>query len=612
MVRIPAFRVSARCFVALLFLMLALLLSAACGGVETAAPPAPTTIPPTATPGETPTAQPATPEPTVIPPGIVGIESESNWRPPTIEDTILTNQATGGELPADLHEFMATAQATVGNSGIPGAIVHYYDNGLSGDSYRAAFPLRHQNGTWYWTVGSAFPSQMGLDGTISPGEYYEVPGSQDARLEWNPGIDDEAETEPTLVKHRATLPDGTEAALLYWHPLDRVWKPVEGYQAAQEFVAVGDTIYQFSPVDGSAVEVGVVPGFEAMTTANGRVEFVGADGEVYWLGEDGRVMAAAHELYSHITTAPDGTALQEYLNTSGARVEPAIHLGEGAYELVPAGAVLPTHIYEPETGWLAVDPDKALIDRVSTSTWFTARGSAGTIYEGLEMPIRVTTTDLLTLREVSYSAEAQEFYMVYWLRMSHLAHKFQNAGNTVDFETWLNMLRSGDEKALIYVYSYNLNPDGTRGGLRSQWVDPRKGVTIQLVYDRAFERHPLATVTNPNNAQPGLAFILGATEAGQAAIAVNTDADWLDAATSESKGDRLTSIAIADPLMAMQWVASHATSHAMQNPDANTPGFVLSTKDVNIATDAALDYLREQLGIEPEYPHRNLGEVSYD
>ena len=205
--------------------------------------------------------------------------------------------------------------------------------------------------------------------------------------------------------------------------------------------------------------------------------------------------------------------------------------------------------------------------------------------------------------------------MVSWLRDSHVAHTYQNrgSGEVVDFETYVEMVEAGDEDAQIYVYQYDLNPDGSRGGLRQQMIDPGKGATIQVVYDRAFEHNPLATVTNPNNAQPGIAFILGVTEAGQAAVVVNTDADWIDAATSENKGDRLTSVAIGDPIGGMTCVAMYATLHAMQQPDANTPGFInLIGKDVNAAGKAAYDYLRELLGREPEWPHRNLVSVEYD
>lgn len=321
------------------------------------------------------------------------------------------------------------------------------------------------------------------------------------------------------------------------------------------------------------------------------------------------------EPYSHITLAPNGSALQEYLNASGARVEPAIHIGEGAFELVPAGEVLPTHIYEPETGWYEVDRDKAIIDRVSTSTWFTAVGSAGTLYEGLEMPMRVTTTDLSTLHEVTYSAEAQEFYMVYWLRMSHVAHTYQNrgSGEVVDFEAYVEMVKAGDENAQIYVYQYTLNPDGTRGGLRQQRVNPGKGVTIQIVNDKAFEHNPLATVTNPNNAGQKLAFMLGATEAGQAAVAINPDIGWVNAATNENRGERLTDVVVGGPTRATSQIAFYATSYAMENPDSNSARFTLPIKDLYAASDAAHDYSRKQLGIKWEYPYYpDMVSVEYD
>ena len=239
---------------------------------------------------------------------------------------------------------------------------------------------------------------------------------------------------------------------------------------------------------------GVPEGFQVSVGDDGVVKAVDADG-VEYVHENGSWIKAS-ESYSHIQLAPDGSALQEYLNASGARVQPAIHLGEGAFELVPAGEVLPTHIYEASMGsWREVDPNKAIIDEVDTSTWFTATGSVGTIYEGLQIPMRVTTTDVSTLRKVEYSPKEQEFYMVDWLRLCHVAHVYQNRDSdkaldkTVDFETYVEMVKAGDPGAQIYLYKYDLNPDGTRGALRQQMVDPGKGVTIQALYDREFEHH---------------------------------------------------------------------------------------------------------------------------
>lgn len=355
-----------------------------------------------------------------------------------------------------------------------------------------------------------------------------------------------------------------------------------------------------------------------LTVADGgQVRAINADGVEYVFEANSWIKAS--ESYSHIQLAPDGTALQEYLNASGARVQPAIHLGAGAYELVPAGEVLPTHIYEPETGnWREVDRDKALIEEVDTSTWFTAIGSEGTIYEGLTKPMRVTTSDVSTLREITYSQEAQEFYMVYWLRMSHVAHTYQNRDSdkaldqTVDFETYVHMVKAGDPNAQIYVYRYDLNPDGTRGELRQQMVDPDKGVTIQIVYDREFEHHPLATVTNPSNDQPGIAFILGITDAGQATVAVNAYANGIDAITEADRHERLTFMAFANPIDSLQWFSLYSTAYAMQNPDANSDGLTIPGKDTTEAVKEAIDYLRELLGKEPEYPFWDLVQVKYD
>ncbi len=392
---------------------------------------------------------------------------------------------------------------------------------------------------------------------------------------------------------------------------------------------VGDTVFEYrSGVWNEVIEMGamrdglwwdgagwqVLPGegWQVSVGESGQIQAINPDGERYVYESDAWIPAS--ESYSHILQAPDGSALQEYLDASGARVEPAIHLGDGAFELVPAGEVLPTYIYEPETGWRVVDRDKAIIDEVDTSTWFTATGSAGTIYEGLTMPMRVTTTDLSTLREVTYSKEAQEFYMVYWLRMCHVAYTYQQRGKgeTVDFETYVQMVKAGDADAQIYVYRYDLNPDGSRGTLRQQMVDPGKGITIQVVHDREFENNPLATVTNPNNAQPGIAFMLGATEAGQATVAVNADADWIDAISEDDIEERLTFAAFAFPIDSLQWVGLYATSYAMGQSDASSPGFDQIGKDVNTAVKAVIAYLRELLGNEPEYPFWDLVEVEHD
>lgn len=321
------------------------------------------------------------------------------------------------------------------------------------------------------------------------------------------------------------------------------------------------------------------------------------------------------EPYSHIATAPDGSALQEYLNASGARVEPAIHLGEGAFELVPAGEVLPTHVYEPEIGnWRKVDRDKALIDRVSTSTWFTATGSVGTIYEGLTMPMRVTTSDIPHLQEIiGYAPEVQEYFMVNWLRMSHVAHTYQQRGNeaAVDFETYVQMVKDGDPNASIYVYRYDLNPDGTRGALRQQWVDPAKGVTIQAVYDREFENHPLATVSNPNNTGDKHAFMLGVSGVGQAVVAMNIDTEWIDGATDVDREDRMMAEVLTIPTSGMMWVPMYATGYMMRNPDVTAPGFELIGQDLSSAAKLATEYSREQLGIDWENWNQGLVSVNF-
>lgn len=360
---------------------------------------------------------------------------------------------------------------------------------------------------------------------------------------------------------------------------------------------------------------GVPEGFQVSVGDDGVVKAVDAEGVEYIY--ENNVWIKASESYSHIQLAPDGSALQEYLNASGARVQPAIHLGAGAFELVPAGAVLPTHIYEANTGsWREVDRDKAIIEEVDTSTWFTATGSAGTIYKGLTMPMRVTTIDVPHLREIiSYAPEVEEYFMVNWLRICHLAHTYQQRGNdaTVDFETYVEMVKVGDPGSQIYVYRYELTPDGTRGALRQQLVDPSKGVTIQVVYDREFVNNPLATITNPNNAQSGIAFILGVTEVGQATVVVNVDADWFDAEIIQDIGDRLEYVALASPSEAMQWVGLYATGFAMQNSDANAPSMRnLIGKDLTQAVVAATQYSQQELGIAWEFWNQDLVEVVHD
>jgi hypothetical protein len=353
-------------------------------------------------------------------------------------------------------------------------------------------------------------------------------------------------------------------------------------------------------------------GWQVSVGEDGRVRALNADGVEYLFEENSWIKAS--ESYSHITTAPDGSPLSEYVEATGARVKPAIHLGDGAFELVPAGAILPTHIFDKESAsWRQVNPDNALFNDVDTSTWFTARGSEGSIYEGLEMPIRVTTKDVSTLSGVEYSVEAQEFYMVYWLRMCHVAHTYQQRGNeaTVDFETYVQMIKDGDPDAQIYVYKYELSPDSTRGALRQQMVDPAKGVTIQVVHDRAFEHNPLATVTNPNNAGPKFAFIMDATQVGQAAVAVNLDPDYIDTITDENKWERLTLRAMS-AIDALQWVALYSTSYAMQYPDANSDGLTIPREDTDKAVKKAIEYLEQQLGGIPEYPFDEMVDITFN
>ncbi|MCZ2114503.1 MAG: hypothetical protein LC131_11825 [Anaerolineae bacterium] len=292
--------------------------------------------------------------------------------------------------------------------------------------------------------------------------------------------------------------------------------------------------------------------------------------------------------------------MQEYLDTSGTSIKPATYLEDGAWELVPAGAVLPTHVYEPDTGWREVDPDKAIFngDEVSTNTWFEIEGPKDTIFD-FKMPIRITT-NLPTLRSFEYTPAVQEYTMIYWLHMSHLAHTYQNrdSGKTVDFETFVQMVKNGDPNAQIYVYKYDLNPDGTRGNLRQQMVDPSKGLTIQLINDGVLEYSPLATVVNPKNAQAKNAFIFSATDAGQIAIAVNAHTDLINMNNREVREGQLMNDLLSYPFMAMDYVALYATSFQMKNPDANTPHFTLPGKDVRSAVNDIIKFFREQLNID--------------
>ena len=243
---------------------------------------------------EAPTVEPQ-PSPT---PKVVGLMAESpginesDWLPPTIEDTILTNQAGGGELPPQLQPLIDQAQATIAATGFAQARVEAVTNGQNSDAFRAAFVFRVPEGV-IWAQGSAYPSQLNPDGSVSRSyAYVLVPGSADARIEWTAGADGSRDTETTLVKHTANLPDGRQAALLYWHTTEQTWKPIGGYPTAQEFVAVGDTIYQFSPEDGSAVEIGTIVALQSLSTNNGRVEATDANGQVFWF-EEGRLVNEA-------------------------------------------------------------------------------------------------------------------------------------------------------------------------------------------------------------------------------------------------------------------------------------------------------------------------------
>jgi hypothetical protein len=272
-------------------LIVLLILLAACGntGAPTAAVTAATPPAAMATPPIQPTLPP-TPEPTAKSVSvIVGLNHINDWRPPTVEDTIASDREQG-EAPTDptLQTMLARAQETVSNTGFGAATVEFIDNGLTGDDYRAALPVLSPAGKYIWHKGSAYPIQMKADGTIEEGRHVIVEGSEDARLEWHPGIGGGAETELSLVKHLATLPDGRQAALLYWGPTSEEWRPVEGYQTVENMVAVGGRVYQFSSVDGSAVQIGnEFAGPVSLSMQNETLYVTDATGTTYWL-DNGR------------------------------------------------------------------------------------------------------------------------------------------------------------------------------------------------------------------------------------------------------------------------------------------------------------------------------------
>lgn len=264
---------------------------------------------------EVPTVEPQ-PSPT---PKVVGLMAESpginesDWLPPTIEDTILTNQAGGGGLPPQLQPLIDQAQATIAATGFAQARVEAVTNGQNSDAFRAAFVFRVPEGIM-WAQGSAYPSQLNPDGSVSRSyAYVLVPGSADARIEWTHGADGSRDTETTLVKHTANLPDGRQAALLYWHTTEQTWKPIGGYPTAQEFVAVGDTVYQFSPEDGSAVEIGTIAALQSLSTNNGRVEATDASGQVFWF-ENGRFVNEA--LLAAEASAAEARRVAEYVEAN--------------------------------------------------------------------------------------------------------------------------------------------------------------------------------------------------------------------------------------------------------------------------------------------------------
>jgi hypothetical protein len=279
-------------------ILLVVLPTAACGENQ----PAAVAVNPTAVPATPPPTAVATAAPTAVPTPtptarftVVGVDVQSGWRPPTIEEATMQQPSLGGEIPAELQWFVAAARADVGSTGYPDAVVSMVTNqGLVTDEndFRAAVTLTLPDGTKLQARRSGFPTQLNPDGTFKSNyEYYQVPGSVDARYIWTPGIGTDAPVELSLVKH--TTESG--AALLYWSDVEQSWQPVQGYEAQGNVVRVGDELFRYSPEDGSAVSLG---GFEGMTSfavdaQTGEVKARDANGAEHTLVDEGQWLTEA-------------------------------------------------------------------------------------------------------------------------------------------------------------------------------------------------------------------------------------------------------------------------------------------------------------------------------
>jgi hypothetical protein len=289
-------------------ILLVVLPSAACGGN----PPAAVAVNPTAAPATPPPTAVATAAPTAVPTPtpparftVVGVEVQSGWRPPTIDEANMQQPSLGGEIPAELQWFVSAARADVGSTGYPDAVVSMVTNqGLVTDEndFRAAVRLTLPDGTKVQARLSGFPTQLNPDGTFkSDYEYYAVPGSVDASYIWTPGIGTDARVELSLVKHTTD----TGAALLYWSDAEQSWQPVQGHETNGNVVRVGDELFRYSPEDGSAVSLG---GFEGMASfavdaQTGAVMATSGDGAEYtwengsWVQE--RSLASGLEAFAN-------------------------------------------------------------------------------------------------------------------------------------------------------------------------------------------------------------------------------------------------------------------------------------------------------------------------
>ena len=230
-------------------------------------------------------------------PKIVGVqestdsESPLNWRAPSTEDTFVRNVYGAESLTPELQNLIQRAQETVAATGFGGASVEFISNGLPGDDFRGAVVVKSPGGDYIVPPKSAYPSQLNVDGRFIEGNRYTVVAdSVGAEFVWTPGLDNGGPTEPTLVMHQAILDNGTQVPLLYRNPFAEQYAPLIGFPTAENFVAVGNRVFQYSPEDGSATEIGSIKGLSSIAINNGRIEFFDQNGTVsWWNAETGRI-----------------------------------------------------------------------------------------------------------------------------------------------------------------------------------------------------------------------------------------------------------------------------------------------------------------------------------